>query len=263
MQGLKERFSQPDGGRYGSIQSCLRTTDLELVGDGSHLTFFEMIGNFSFGNQDYESSCELWILILKDLGIRVDTVHVHPDQPDHRKLWQSLNFQVVDDSECIWSDGKIGGYCCEMYVKDLEIGNLVHTLGHSVDVGFGLERLVQVLEGKQKVDDTSMFRQDLPSLGRDHSRTLTALFEQGLKPGYSGRSYIVRRLLRRLLSVYQPHDEVYQSWVEPEQKLLQSRLTQARRVWRRHQDKSPQWWFETFGILPDEIELLSGGGDKT
>ena len=76
------------------------------------------------------------------------------------------HFTVVDDPECIWSDGLIGGYCCEMYVKDLEIGNLVHTLGHSVDVGFGLERLVQVLEGKTRVHETSLFRQELPPLAR-------------------------------------------------------------------------------------------------
>lgn len=259
MQPLKEQFSNPDGSRYGSVQSCLRTNDLELVGDGTHLTFFEMIGNFSFGNPDYSRSAELWKQILQDLQIRVDTVHVHPDQPEHRKLWQSLDFTVLDDPECIWSDGRIGGYCCEMYVQDLEIGNLVHTLGHSVDVGFGLERLVQVIEGKSHVHDTSLFRQDLPPLVRDHNRALSALYQQGLKPGYSGRQYIVRRLLRRLLSVWEPCNEVYQPWVGPELVLLQSRVSQARRVWRRHSGKPPEWWFETFGILPEEMHLLHDG----
>src|SRR5580658_9182607 len=60
MQQVKDRFETPDGSKYGSIQSCVRTNDLELVGDGSHLTYFEMIGNFSFGGNDYELSVELW-----------------------------------------------------------------------------------------------------------------------------------------------------------------------------------------------------------
>ena len=66
MQQVKERFLHLDQSKYGSLQSCVRTNDLELVGDGIHLTYFEMLGNFSFGGNDYDLSVELWHSFLTD-----------------------------------------------------------------------------------------------------------------------------------------------------------------------------------------------------
>jgi len=255
MQRFKHRFHSKDGGRLSTLQSCLRTNDLDLVGDGTHLSYFEMLGNFSFGNDDYERSVELWHELLINLNVKVDTVHIHPSQNEHKLLWNKLGYQIVDDEDCVWSDGNIGGYCCELYCGNLEIGNLVHTYKVSTDVGFGLERLVQVIEQKNRVDETSLFRQDVSPVVSDHLRGLQRLQQNGIMPGNKGRNYVCRRLLRRLIQLT---DQTFglEEWIVPEIEMRNKRFQQGRRMLRRHSDKSDEFWWDTFGILPEERKLL-------
>ena len=252
---MKPRFLNPDGSRYSSLQSCLRTIDLDLVGDGVHLTYFEMIGSFSFGNNDYESAVELWHGIVTDLGLPVTHVTVYPTQERHSELWSNRGYVVKPDTGCEWSDGNIGGYCCELFVNDLEIGNLVNPLGHSVDVGFGLERLVQVLEGKSRVDETSLFDQSQHPVVRDHIRSVTELLQQRVVPSNKGKGNILKELIRRMI----PHlteklpDEV-EYWVEREREMIRQKRYQLERYRHKFHTKPYDYWRNTLGLTQQEIE---------
>ncbi len=255
MQRIRDKFLLPDGSKHGSLQSCIRTNDLELVGDGTHLTYFQMLGNFSFGG-DYEQSVEMWHSFLMDLQLVVDPIHYHPDNPSHKELWKKRGYETVEDTSCVWSDGKIGGYCCEVYSRGIEIGNLVNTLGHSTDVGFGWERLFLITEGKERVDQTSLFRNCHPVVA-DHSRTLELLWKNKIGPGIKHRNYVCRRLLRRMLPFLDGTERfIFDEWLVQEREQRVKKLKEAKRLWRRHRHQTQEWWWTTCGILPEEIILL-------
>src|SRR5213596_3586070 len=68
----------PPYDRAVSVQKCVRTLDIEEVGKTDrHLTFFQMCGNFSFGDYFKERAIELsWNLITKDFGLKKDKLLV-------------------------------------------------------------------------------------------------------------------------------------------------------------------------------------------
>lgn len=255
MQLLKPRFENPDQTNYATIQNCIRSIDLDKVGDGTHLTFFKMLGTFGFGTNNYAAHCNFWDDILNSLDIRVDSVHVHPNS-NHKPIWESLKYEVVDDISCQWSDGNIGGYCSEMFVDNLEIGNLVNPNGHSVDVGFGYERLYQVACGKGRVDETDLFRQDLDPISRDHYRTLECFWNDNIFPGNKGANYVCRRILRRFIRLNPTLETVFSPWMETERIKMDKAMRDAQRHYKKHSVKPAEFWWDSFGILPEEVPLL-------
>ncbi len=94
MQQFKPFFlgeQTPPANRAATVQPCFRTTDIEEVGDLSHCTAFEMLGNFSFG--DYfkrEAIAMAWELLTKIYGIDPARLHatIYLDDDDSYGYWR-------------------------------------------------------------------------------------------------------------------------------------------------------------------------------
>ena len=98
--------------RATSIQRCVRTADIDIIGTtGRHLTFFEMLGNFSFGDYFKELAIPLaWELATEVLGFDGDLIWatVHIDDDEARQIWRDSvglpvsRIQRLDDRDNFW-----------------------------------------------------------------------------------------------------------------------------------------------------------------
>lgn len=234
MQQFKSKFKDLNCKEtLSNIQSCLRLNDIDEIGDGTHLLYFNMIGLFSFREFSVSETIDLWMEFLKKLGIKPDYVTIHPDKETWMEWYIKHNVEVKIDLNCKWSDGEIGGYCTEFYKNGIEIGNIVNTNGDCIDVGFGLERIELVLTGKTKTKNETLVE------------TINKIIETGVKPSYVKHGYILRKLLRLC---YKEKIVINHPFYEDEVKRQEVNLSKWNKLKEKHKNKPKEWWWETYGI---------------
>ncbi len=255
--------------RAVTAQKVMRTNDIENVGkDARHETFFEMLGNFSFGDY-FKTEAIKWAheLVTEGYGI------------DHDLLWVTV-FETDEEAVHGWVDGvgvapeRIvrrgmldangelanywhthtagpGGPCSEIFVdrgpkygpeggpdvdeeRFMEIWNLVFIQDQvdqelrvtgplpakNVDTGSSLERVAMLLQGVENVFETDLLRPILEvaesmsgkthggdptddvslKVIAEHGRATTFLIADGVQPSNEGRGYVLRMMLRRVVS---------------------------------------------------------------
>ncbi|MGZ4153692.1 MAG: alanine--tRNA ligase [Actinomycetota bacterium] len=248
--------------RATSAQKSFRTVDIDNVGrTARHLTLFEMLGNFSFGDYFKRESCGWGFELVTEVwGI------------DPGRLWMTV-FETDDEAIEIWQDIGIptdrivrrgtednywwthaagpAGPCSEIYVdrgarfgaeggpavdeeRHIEIWNHVFMQDEvddrmtivgelpekNIDTGSSLERVAVVLQDVDNVFETDIMRpllevaEELAGVphGKDdrtdvslkviaeHGRATTFLIADGVLPSNEGRGYVLRRMLRRVVS---------------------------------------------------------------
>ena len=99
MAQFKAYFSgekEPPQKRITTAQKCFRTTDIEEVGDDTHLTLFEMLGNFSFGDYFKREACE-WALefMIEVLGFEKERLFftIYKEDDETKDIWLELGIE--------------------------------------------------------------------------------------------------------------------------------------------------------------------------
>ncbi len=210
-----------------SIQKCVRTSDIDEVGDESHLTFFEMLGNFSFGGYFKKEAIEYaYEFITKEIGLTIDYVSIFegegeiPPDTESENIWKSIdsNMKVMKAGRAdnFWGPTGDEGPCgptTEVYVNGMEIWNIVFNEYYQnkdkkleklktpgVDTGMGLERLLVQAQKKNNVYETDLFNNEKTKEDRivaDHVKAALFMISDGVIPSNTGAGYILRRLIRR------------------------------------------------------------------
>ena len=245
-----------------SSQKCIRAggkhNDLENVGYTlRHHTFFEMLGNFSFGDYFKEDAIKYaWELLTERYKLPKEKlwITVHVDDDESEDIW--LNVIGIPkervnrlDEDNFWSMGDTGpcGPCSEIFYdhgsdylgdppaegnesgdryieiynlvfmqfdRDIE-GNMTPLPKPSVDTGMGFERITAVMQNTNDNYQTDIFEILIRSIAKklsvkdlfdpslrviaDHLRSSSFLLADGVLIGNEGRSYVLRRIIRRAL----------------------------------------------------------------
>ena len=127
MQQFKPYYTNPQDAKkdFGSlnvttVQKCVRTSDIEEVGDNTHHTFLEMLGNFSFGGYGKQEAIQYaHEFITKELNLPISYVTFYkgdanvPRDEKSQKIWQELGIKDVreDGADVFWGPTGESGPC--------------------------------------------------------------------------------------------------------------------------------------------------------
>lgn len=274
MVQFKNVFTQKESKNYDKAttsQKCVRAggkhNDLENVGQTArHHTFFEMLGNFSFGAYFKEQAITLaWRFLTEELKIDSSKLSVSvfagdnqvPKDSEAERIWHEKiglpksKIKHLPRKDNFWQMGDTGpcGPCSEIHYdrSDIDIGfggndiddqvveiwNLVFMEYEMmpdkslrplpkpcVDTGMGLERLTCIVNQLPSNYDTDLLKPLINKIQTisnkayhgsnsrddiamrviaDHARSCSFLIADGLLPGNEGRSYVLRRFMRRAI----------------------------------------------------------------
>ena len=163
----------PEGKRVTNVQKCLRTTDIDEVGDTVHLTFFEMLGNWSFGDY-WKKEAITWsyefLTSKKWLGFDSDKLSVtvfagDKDSPRDDKAadtWRSVGIPderiyFLSKEDNWWIAGNAGpcGPCTEMFIEVDEIPKCGPDCRPGCNCGHFVEVWNDVFMSYRKLEDGS------------------------------------------------------------------------------------------------------------
>ena len=241
MQPFKPYFlgrEQPPAPRLADVQKCFRTTDIEEVGNTArHLTFFEMLGNWSFG--DYfkaESIPWGWELSTQGFGMDPERIWVTvfggdeelglgPDE-EAIEIWRAIGVPEerivrLGREDNFWQAGPTGpcGPCSELYLdrgpefgadgerpgddtdRFLEFWNHVFMSYDLAEDGTLTELPMRNIDTGMGLDRMAAILQDVPSVFEtDHVRPLIDLAEE-----LSGRRYDEGGAVTRAMRIVADH----------------------------------------------------------
>jgi alanyl-tRNA synthetase len=235
MQPFKPYFlgrEKPPAPRLTDVQKCFRTTDIEEVGNTArHLTFFEMLGNWSFGDYFKEESIPWgWELATQGFGMDPERIWVTvfggdeelglgPDE-EAIEIWRGVG--VPDErivqlgrEDNFWQGGPTGpcGPCSELYLdrgpefgddderpgddsdRFLEFWNHVFMSYELAEDGSLSELPMRNIDTGMGLDRMAAILQDVPSVYEtDHVRPLIDLAEELSGHGYEEGDAVTRAM---------------------------------------------------------------------
>ena len=229
----------PEGTRLTDYQKCVRTNDIDEVGDNRHLTYFEMLGNWSLGDYFKEESIAMsFEFLTKELGIPVEKLSVTcfagdedcPRDEIASNAWKKAgilenhiyyygkddNWWIAGeegpcgpDTEMFYDTGKPA--CSDDCQPSCDCGKYVEIWNNVFMEYFKDKNGYSKL--KQKNVDTELFAPIMKKLEElqkidsiesrrivaEHLRSSMMIVSDGGRPSNLDRGYVLRRLIRRMI----------------------------------------------------------------